>query len=78
MRAFLHRIICKIGRHSGFSIFYRALWLLLGLAGFVWGVILGMTIAGAGIVGPATAAAGTVITIGLMVTLVLAGKEKNE
>ncbi|WP_130455502.1 hypothetical protein [Leucobacter luti] len=61
-------------QRSGFSVFYRSLWLLLGVVGLAWGVVVGMTLAGAGIVGPATLAAGTVIVVGLMVTLVVAGR----
>jgi hypothetical protein len=61
----------------GYSVFYRACWLFIGLVALVWGVIVGSAVAGSGLVGPTTAVAGCVSVVGLMVTLLVAGRRSQ-
>lgn len=58
----------------GYSLYYRACWMLLGVAALVWGVVVGASAAGAMWVGLSTAVSGVVAILGLMITLFVAGR----
>lgn len=61
----------------GYSLFYRMCWMFIGLAGLVWGVVVGGSALGAGWVGLTTAVAGTIGVVGLMATLFVAGRRSQ-
>lgn len=62
----------------GFVMFYRLSWLCLGLLGMVWSFLSGVSLVGAvPLLGPSTALTGLFVLAGLMVTLVVAGRQDD-
>lgn len=58
----------------GYSLFYRLCWLAVSILGAGWGLVVGLSLAGGGFLGPATIASGSIVLLGLMVTLLVAGR----
>lgn len=61
----------------GYSIFYRSMWLVMAILGLGWGFTLGLTVAGAAGLGLSTAVVGTIVIVGLMATLYVAGRQSR-
>ncbi|WP_455904702.1 hypothetical protein [Microbacterium sp.] len=61
----------------GFSVFYRAWWLVLSIGALIWGAVVGASAVGPALVGPVTAVVGTVVLLGLLVTLFIAGRQTD-
>lgn len=59
----------------GFGLLYRGFWCFLSIAGLIWGVVLGGAIGGDLGIGPSTVATGTVVLLGLVATLFVAGRK---
>lgn len=62
---------------TGFSSFYRSMWVLIALLSLTWGVALGFSVAGEGLWGPSTYVTGSVLVVGLIATLFIAGRKRQ-
>lgn len=62
---------------TGFSIFYRIMWMVLSFLSLGWGVIIGLSLAGRQIMSDDMVLTGTVIIVGLVLTLAIAGRQRS-
>lgn len=61
----------------GYAVLYRAFWSALSFIGILWGVALGASFPGEKLLDLGTAVTGTIVLLGLIATLFVAGRQSR-